>query len=108
MENQSYYDTCLQPLIEAVEACLDEGLGLGESPNKSLGTELDLDALLRMDQGRADASPEGTGRRRHHVAERSPRETADAAGHGRQHAIPSSRTSAWRHWRSATTWRTRS
>jgi HK97 family phage portal protein len=50
-QNQIYYDTCLQPLVEAAEACLDEGLGLGESPNKALGTELDLDALLRMDQG---------------------------------------------------------
>ncbi len=49
--NQIYYDTCLQPLIEAVEALLDDGLGLGsEGATKNYGTELDLDALLRMDQ----------------------------------------------------------
>jgi HK97 family phage portal protein len=49
--NQIYYDTCLQPLIEAVEALLDEGLGLGMTgPTANYGTELDLDALLRMDK----------------------------------------------------------
>lgn len=32
-------------LIESIELCLDEGLGTGEN----LGTEFDLDNLLRMD-----------------------------------------------------------
>jgi len=43
--NVEYYSQCLQSLIEAIELCLDEGLGTGES----LGTEFDLDGLLRMD-----------------------------------------------------------
>ena len=34
-----------QVLIEAIEICLDEGLGTGET----LGTEFDTDNLLRMD-----------------------------------------------------------
>ena len=42
-----YYSQCLQILIESIEVCLDEGLGLGED----MGTELDLDGLLRMDAG---------------------------------------------------------
>lgn len=46
-----YYSQCLQTLIEAIEALLDEGLGLnGElQPGRSLGVEFDLDDLLRMD-----------------------------------------------------------
>ncbi len=40
-----YYTQCLQHLIESVELCLDEGLGLSQD----LGTELDLGGLLRMD-----------------------------------------------------------
>ena len=43
--NTEYYSQCLQVLIEAVEVCLDEGLATGEK----LGTEFDLDNLLRMD-----------------------------------------------------------
>lgn len=43
--NTEYYSQCLQVLIEAIELCLDEGLGTGET----LGTEFDLDNLLRMD-----------------------------------------------------------
>lgn len=43
--NLEYYSQCLQALIEAIELCLDEGLGTGEK----LGTEFDLDGLLRMD-----------------------------------------------------------
>lgn len=44
--NQQYYSQCLQVLIESLELCLDEGLGL-----ESVGyeTEVDLDGLLRMD-----------------------------------------------------------
>lgn len=43
--NLEYYTQCLQILIESIELCLDEGLGIGEG----LGTELDTDNLLRMD-----------------------------------------------------------
>lgn len=43
--NVEYYSQCLQAHIEAIEVCLDEGLGTGDK----LGTEFDLDGLLRMD-----------------------------------------------------------
>lgn len=43
--NTEYYSQCLQVLIEAIELCLDEGLATGET----LGTEFDIDNLLRMD-----------------------------------------------------------
>ncbi len=43
--NVEYYSQCLQILIESIEICLDEGLGMGEN----IGTELDVDGLLRMD-----------------------------------------------------------
>jgi HK97 family phage portal protein len=45
-----YYSQCLQALIESAEACLDEGLGLVDVPGKTMGTEFELDDLLRMDQ----------------------------------------------------------
>ncbi len=45
--NLEYYTQALQSLIEAAELCLDEGLGIGESVG--IGTEFDLDGLLRMD-----------------------------------------------------------
>ncbi len=45
--NQAYYNDCLQPLIEAAELLLDEGLGLPISYH----TEFDVDNLLRMDVG---------------------------------------------------------
>lgn len=46
-----YYSQCLQRLIEDIEALLDEGLGLNGDvgTGKNLGTEFDLDDLLRMD-----------------------------------------------------------
>lgn len=48
--NAQYYAQCLQALIEAIEALLDEGLGLSTKPETMrLGTEFDLDDLLRMD-----------------------------------------------------------
>ncbi|GJD41322.1 phage portal protein [Methylobacterium bullatum] len=43
--NTEYYSQCLQVLMESIELCLDEGLGIGEK----LGTEFDTDNLLRMD-----------------------------------------------------------
>lgn len=43
--NLEYYSQALQVLIESAELCMDEGLGTGEK----LGTEFDLDGLLRMD-----------------------------------------------------------
>lgn len=42
-----YYQQCLQSLLEDMESCLDEGLGLLDKPN--LGVEFDVDNLLRMD-----------------------------------------------------------
>lgn len=47
--NQQYYQQCLQSLIENIELCLDEGLGLVDVKDKTYGTEFDLDDLLRMD-----------------------------------------------------------
>jgi HK97 family phage portal protein len=47
--NQDYYTQTLQKLIEDIELLLDEGLGLGVTPNANLGTELDLEGILRMD-----------------------------------------------------------
>jgi HK97 family phage portal protein len=46
-----YYSDCLQSLIEQFELCMDEGLGLDQKKDgKTLGVELDLDGLLRMDK----------------------------------------------------------
>lgn len=42
---QQYYGQCLQVLIESIELLLDEGLEMPEG----VGTEFDLDVLLRMD-----------------------------------------------------------
>ena len=56
--NTQYYAQCLQTHIEAIEACLDEGLALANN----LGTELDLDGLLRMDTAaRVKAAVDGIG-----------------------------------------------
>ncbi len=46
--NQQYYAQCLQIHIESIELLLDEGLGL-DVQTPAMGTEFDLDALLRMD-----------------------------------------------------------
>jgi HK97 family phage portal protein len=43
--NVEYYSQCLQTFIEAAELCLDEGLEMASG----IGTEFDLDGLLRMD-----------------------------------------------------------
>lgn len=43
--NQQYYSDCLQTHLEHIELLLDEGLGCPEG----LGTEFDLDDLLRLD-----------------------------------------------------------
>lgn len=50
--NVEYYTQCLQSLIEAIELCLDEGIGIGDGvtvEGKTYGTEFDVDNLLRMD-----------------------------------------------------------
>jgi HK97 family phage portal protein len=49
--NQQYYSECLQVLIETIELLLDEGLGMAPEKieGRRLGTEFDLDDLLRMD-----------------------------------------------------------
>lgn len=44
----AYYTQCLQPYLEAAESCLDDGLGLNSD---LMGTEFDIDGLVRMDQG---------------------------------------------------------
>lgn len=48
--DQQYYSQCLQTHIESIEELLDYGLGL-DTPKEGVqyGTELDTDALLRMD-----------------------------------------------------------
>jgi HK97 family phage portal protein len=43
--NQQYYSQALQIHIESMEILLDEGLGMAEG----IGTEMDLDGLIRMD-----------------------------------------------------------
>lgn len=56
---QMYYEDCLQSHIEAMEACLDEGLGLLDA---GYGCELDLDGLIRMDtQSKIDSLVKVTG-----------------------------------------------
>lgn len=53
-----YYMDCLQPHIEKMELCLDEGLELPSG----IGTEMDLDNLWRMDSNAlADANAKGVG-----------------------------------------------
>lgn len=48
--NIQYYAQCLQNPIESLELLLDEGLELKKNETgRSLGTEMDLDDLLRMD-----------------------------------------------------------
>lgn len=61
-----YYAQCLQIHIEAIELCLDEGLGLDmrKDGGTFYGTEFDLDALLRMDTAtlvRTEAEAVGAG-----------------------------------------------
>jgi HK97 family phage portal protein len=52
--NVEYYSQCLQVLIESIELCLDEGLGIGrgvkaKGSGEIYGTEFDTESLLRMD-----------------------------------------------------------
>lgn len=48
--DQRYYSDCLQKHIEDFEVLMDEGLGLDRAKDgKTLGVDLDLDGLLRMD-----------------------------------------------------------
>lgn len=47
--NQMYYSQALQSHIEDIELLLDEGLEMGTGGRRQLGTEFDLDGLLRMD-----------------------------------------------------------
>lgn len=47
--NQIYYTDCLQTLIESLELCFSEGLGLTQLQAKEQSIEFDIDALLRMD-----------------------------------------------------------
>lgn len=47
--SQAYYSQTLQTLLESIELCLSEGLGIGRNSNTNLAVSFDLDALLRMD-----------------------------------------------------------
>jgi HK97 family phage portal protein len=47
--NTQYYTQCLQKYFEAIELLCDEGLGLVDVPKRTLGSEFELDDLLRMD-----------------------------------------------------------
>lgn len=47
--NQQYYSQCLQVLMENIELCMDEGLGLPDVAGHTYETEFDLEDLLRMD-----------------------------------------------------------
>jgi HK97 family phage portal protein len=47
--NNQYYTDCLQKHIEKLELKLDEGLELTTVPGRTLGVEMDLTDLLRMD-----------------------------------------------------------
>jgi HK97 family phage portal protein len=51
--NQEYYSDCVQIHLEGIELLLDEALGLAPDKidGRRLGTEFDLDNLLRMDAG---------------------------------------------------------
>lgn len=49
MLDQVYYSNCLQRLIEAVEALLDDGLELDDVGGRTLRARFDIDGLLRMD-----------------------------------------------------------
>lgn len=56
--NVEYYSQCLQSLIEAAELCLDEGLEMAAG----MGTEFDIDGLLRMDTAtQMDVLTKGSG-----------------------------------------------
>jgi len=44
-----YYASALQQHVEAIEALMDEALGLGQIAGKTYGVEIDTDNLLRMD-----------------------------------------------------------
>src|SRR5207342_2996132 len=50
MLDQVYYDNCLQTLLVGIESTLGEGLGLPNA-DRMYRLRLDLDALLRMDEG---------------------------------------------------------
>lgn len=52
--NRTYYDECLQPLMESIELCMTEALALPAG----YSAEFDLDGLLRMDQAAAAEAEE--------------------------------------------------
>jgi len=45
----AYFEQALHPHVEDIEILLDEGLGLVDVGKRRLGTEFDLEGLLRMD-----------------------------------------------------------
>lgn len=68
-----YYASALQQHVEAIEALLDEALGLDEIVGKTYGVEFDLDNLLRMDTAsmiKAEAEAVGAGIKKPNEARR--------------------------------------
>lgn len=47
--NVEYFSQCLQVLIESIEECMDDALGIGWGSAARFGTEFDIENLLRMD-----------------------------------------------------------
>jgi len=59
---QQYYSQCLQNLIASLEACFDEGLGLGKQFGNAFGVELDPDDLIWLDSNtKSTAAKNGVG-----------------------------------------------
>lgn len=57
-----YYGQCLQTHLESIELLEDEGCGLDQVEGRTLGTEFDLDGLLKMDTAtRVKAGAEAIG-----------------------------------------------
>lgn len=60
--NRQYYSDCLQKQIEKLEESLDWGLGLVDVPGKTLGVELEREALFEMDTAaKSDAATKAIG-----------------------------------------------
>jgi hypothetical protein len=83
--NQTYYNDCLQALIESAEACSTKG---SASPAPGYHTEFDLEGLMRMDTAARYKSEGQGGQGRLDGAERGARRRGPEAGPGRRHAVP--------------------
>ena len=96
---QQYYSGCLQIFLEAMELCLDEGLGMGPG----MGTEFDLDGLLRMDSAAMyEALGKGVGAAILKPNEARKKLNLPPVAGGDTPPTCSSRTIRWRRCKSAT------